>query len=131
MSKNMFDMPFDEFANTVTQMAVKTTSSASRDFLGQLTGRAPVDTSRFVSNMNVSLDVPDNSHDNNKFIGERGAYAAGAAVINVMRPNVLQSVYIVNTISYGMDLETNRPSPKALEGTFYPSFLAVALYYAN
>ena len=127
----MFDIPFDEFANLATQMAVKTTSSASRDFLGALVNTAPVDTSRFVSNMNVSLDVPDNSHDNNKFIGVSGAYAAGVAVINVMRPNVLQSVYIVNTISYGMDLETNRPSPKALEGTFYPSFLAVALYYAN
>ena len=126
----MFDMPFDEFANVVTMLGVSVAKSAGLDFTLGMINIAPVDTSRYVSNMNVSFDVPDYSHDNMKFIGTAGARAQTIAKFGVMRPNVLQDVYITNTISYASDIEARTFAPNGV-GVFNATFLATAFYYAG
>lgn len=126
----MFDIPFDEFANVVTELGVSVAKSAGLDFTLGMINIAPVDTSRYVSNMNVNFDVPDYSHDNMKFVGRSGALAQTIAKFGVMRPNVLQDVYITNTISYAGDIE-KRTFVDSGEGVFYATFVGTAFYYAG
>lgn len=128
VSKNLFDIPFDEFGHTTTQTAVNVVRSATSDFALQMINIAPVDTSRYVSNMNVSFDTPDYSHDVMKFLSRSGALAQTTAKIATMRPNVLQTTYITNTISYAGDIELRSFVPDGT-GVFAPTFFAVALYY--
>ena len=126
----MFSIPFDEFANKVTMSGVSVAKSAGLEFTLGMINIAPVDTSRYVSNMNVSFDVPDYSHDNMKFIGTAGARAQTTAAFGVMRPNVLQDVYITNTVSYAGDIE-QRTFVDSGVGVFNATFLGVALFYAG
>ena len=123
---NSFSLAFAGFGALFEQEVVSFANDVGKDVLRALTNTAPVDTSRFVSNMNVSLNAPNESHDDNKFIGPSGSYAAGVQVLAAAPKNYLYDIHFVNTISYGEDLEIHRPSPKAADGTFRPSFVAIS-----
>lgn len=130
MSKGGFDIPLTMFEDTITRTASALVREIGDLVIRQLAVTAPVDTSRFVSNMNVSFNVPDESHDDNKFLSRAGALAAGLAEMARMPPDVLVSVYFVNTISYGEDLEGGS-SPKAPSGTFTPTWAYITDKYSG
>lgn len=116
------------FADVVEKAAVKRVKDIAADMLTAVVDKSPVDTSRFVSNHTVSLDVPDWSHDDKKFVGRSGALAQGMAVINGMPVDKLHSVHLTNTIRYSKYLEKGH-SNFAPNGVYLPSFLAIAMFY--
>lgn len=124
----MWDKPPSLFGDVVEKAAVKRVKDISSDLFPALVYGSPEDTSRYLSNHNVSLNTPSWSHDDNKMIGKAGSVSVGMAVIKGMAQDRLQDVWITNTISYAGDLEQGK-SRTAPDGVYLPTFLAVAMYY--
>lgn len=124
----MWDKPPSLFGDVVERAAVERVQDIASDLYPALVYGSPIDTSRYLSNHNISLGSPDWSHDDNKMIGKAGAVSVGMAVINGMAKDKLQSVWITNTIDYGDDLEAGK-SKQAPDGVYLVNFLAVATYY--
>lgn len=116
------------FADVVEKAAVKRVKDIATDMHTALVDKSPVDSSRYVSNHKVSLDTPDWSHDDNKFVGRSGALAQGMAVINGMPVDRLHSVHLTNTIKYSKYLEKGHSS-FAPNGVYLPVFLGVSMFY--
>ena len=124
----MWDVKPSKFAAVVEKDTVKHAKNIATDLLNGLTALAPVDTTRYVSNMNVSMNNADFTFVEDKYIGWGGALADGLQKIARMPDNKLHDIHISNATPYGDDLEDGW-SLQAPKGVFFPTFLAVAQYY--
>lgn len=126
----MWSKPLVHFVDEVVLEDGKTlVKNISLDMLAGLTETMPVDTSRAVSNVIVSIDEPDYTADDEKYIGRAGARAAGVSVINTIDGmDRIPTVYIQNNLHYVPYLE-NGHSKQAPNGVFLPTFLAVTAFY--
>ena len=100
----------------------------STDMLNGLVDKMPVDTSRAVSNVSVSLDSPDYSVDEFRFIGRAGARSSGMSTINSIGDKEMPTVYLQDNLYYVQYLEKGH-SGFAPSGVFLPTFLAVSMWY--
>lgn len=123
----MFNVALANFEQTIHQTAVATIKEFTTDVYKYLNMVAPVDTSRYVSNMNIAFVKPDLSNDWELYRQRAGALYSGLAELEKMRPNVMQDVYITNTISYAEDLETTHSIDG--QGIFPHAFMAIAPKY--
>lgn len=124
----MWDNSLADFEEDIIQDLNAARIDISIDMLDALVNLAPVDTSRYVSNMNVSIDVPDDSFNEAARLGRAGARARGMAQLPRKYGKVLQNTYITNATPYGADLEQGS-SPQARSGVFTVAFLGVATKY--
>lgn len=124
----MWSTPLDKFADLVIQDTNEIVKNAATDFNNALNDKSPVDTSRFVSNWNISLDQEDTSYSEGKKLGRGAARAQGARVINGIRGNKLHTVYITNVTPYGVYLNAGY-SAQSPNGIMYPVFSAISMWY--
>lgn len=121
----MWDIKPSAFTKMIEKDACKKVLDISIDMGSGLCNLAPVDTSRFVSNMNVSFNAPDSSFDEDKMLGSGGALAATLQSVSKLSKTKLQDVYFTNVTPYGGELEKGR-SVQAPDGVFLVTFLGVA-----
>lgn len=124
----MWDKSLVDFEEDIIEALNATRIDISIDMLNALVDLAPVDTSRYVSNMNVSIDAPDYAYSETARLGRSGARARGRAQLPRKYGKVLQNTYITNSTPYGGDLEKGS-SPQARSGVFTVAFLGVATKY--
>lgn len=122
----MWDKSPTLFATEVEKVAVSHVKKVGQDMIGSLVDVSPVDSSRFVSNNNVSIGQPDWSYNENKLLGERGSEAEGLSKIASL--NNLQDLWFTNATPYGGELEGGK-SAQAPTGVYLPVFLAVHQWY--
>lgn len=116
-----FDIPLKFFVDVVEDDVRDRAVEIAKDAAYSLISMAPVDTSRYVSNMNVSHSAPNFGHDDFKFIGTAGSRSQAAASFEAMPKVGLYDIYIVNTVDYAGELETPEgASSKAPYGIFNP-----------
>lgn len=116
------------FTMVITEDVVNRQKAISKDMLIALADKHPVDTSRFVSNLHVSLDTPSNVYNENNFRGRGATIAKGMAVINSLNKRAFRNLYFTNTTPYGKYLEGGW-SRQAINGVFLPAFLGVSMWY--
>jgi len=116
------------FAASVEKVAVNHVKKIGRDMIGSLVDLSPIDTTQYVSNHNVSMDVPNWSHSEFKLLGERGSEAEGMASIAALPTTKLHDVWFTNATPYGNELEGAK-SAQAPMGVYRPAFLGVAQWY--
>lgn len=124
----MWDIKPTLFAKVIEKDVVVHTKKIASDMINGLATLAPIDTTRYVSNMNVSMDFADFTFVEDKYIGWGGALAEGLRKIDRMPKNKMHSIHISNATPYGDDLEGGG-SLQAPDGVFDPVFLAVAQFY--
>lgn len=117
-----------DFADDIAQDLNAFRIDISIDMYNALVDLAPVDTSNYVSNMNMSVDSPDYSYSEAAKLGRTGARARGYAALPRKYSKVLQNTYITNSTPYADDLEKGS-SPQARSGVFNVAFLGVAAKY--
>lgn len=117
-----------DFEQDIIQDLNRFRTEISIDMFNALVELAPVDTSRYVSNMNVSVGSPDLSYSESARLGRGGAMARGMAHLPKKYATVLQNTYIANATPYAIDLEKGS-SPQARTGVFNVAFLGVAIKY--
>lgn len=124
----MWDNSPTNFADDVVEDTMKVAKDITNDMFVAIVLKSPIDTSRFVSNSNVSVGTPDTSFNEDKKLGRGGAMSVGVAKIAAVPVNKLANLHITNTTPYGDDLESGS-SPQARNGVFLVSFLGVAQKY--
>ncbi|MCC3344861.1 hypothetical protein [Psychrobacter sanguinis] len=124
----MWSTPLDKFADLVIQDTNEIVKNAATDMVNGLADKAPVDTSRFLSNLNVSLNSEDTSYDEHKKVGRGAARANGLRVLSGIKGNQLYSVFLTDMTPYGVYLEAGYSS-QAVNGVFYPVFMGVSMWY--
>lgn len=124
----MWDKSPSLFADVVERAAVKRSKDIATDMLTAVVDKMPIDTTRAVSNINVSLDNADFTYVENKYVGRGGALASGLGVINRMPNDKLHSVHISDSTPYLKYLEGGS-SRQAPNGVFLVSFLGVSAWY--
>lgn len=96
----------------IQQKLSKTASAVATSLVEELTIITPVDTSKAISNWQVTLDTPSASEIDAHYPGEDGstksqsanqARSLASAVLKKKRPK--QTIYISNTAEYIRDLE--------------------------
>ena len=112
----------------MTKVAVARVKDIGTDFNASLVYKMPVDTSRAVSNLNVSLDSPNWTFVEGKMIGRSAAMAQGMSVISGMPTDKLHSLYFTSAVPYMKYLEKGH-SKFAPNGVFTVSFLAISMFY--
>lgn len=120
------------FADVVEVAAVKRSKDIATDMLTGVVNKAPIGTTNFVGNMNVSIGSADFTYIEGKTIGRTGAMAAGMTFIRALPKDKLHSIFISNGTPYGPYLEfteTYRGSLQAPSGVFRVSFLAISMFY--
>lgn len=116
-----FDIPLRFFTDVVEDDVRDRAVEIAKDAAYSLISMAPVDTSRYVSNMNVTHSAPNFEHDDFKFIGTAGSRGQATAAFEAMPKVGLYNIYIVNTVDYAGELETPEgASSKAPYGIFNP-----------
>lgn len=120
--------PVSFIDDVVLKDGSKLIKDIATDFNNALNDKSPVDTSRFVSNWNVSLDQEDTSYSESKKIGRGAARAQGASVIGGMKPKKLHTVYFTNVTPYGVYLNAGY-SAQSPNGIVYPVFSAISMFY--
>lgn len=126
----MWDKSLLDFEGDIIETLDAVRIDISIDMLNALVDLAPVDTSRYVSNMNVSIDAPDYSYNETALLGRAGARARGRAQLPRKYSRTLRNTYITNSTPYGGDLEKGT-SPQARSGVFNVAFLGVAMKYGG
>lgn len=124
----MWDVNPSLFADEVAKVASKRVVDVSTDMLTGLVEKMPVDTTRAVSNIKVSINEPDYSVDESKYVGRSGAMAEGMGVINSIGQREIPTVYLQDNLYYVKYLEWGR-SGRSPNGIFYPVFMAVSAFY--
>lgn len=89
---------------------------------------APIDTTNYVGNTNVSLGAPDYSYVEGKTIGRGGAKANAMSAIDSLPDDRLFTVAIANGTPYGKYLEWGR-SRQAPNGVYLVTYMAVSMWY--
>ncbi|MDZ5288569.1 hypothetical protein [Helicobacter pylori] len=84
----------------VEAQAVEHLKDIATDMANSIASRAPVDTSRLVSNNYISQVTPDESFDENFFLGRAGA--RNFMFMQVQNIKTLQNVYFRNLTPYGV-----------------------------
>ena len=116
------------FADVVEVAAVKRSKDIATDMLTGVVNKAPIDTTNFVGNTNVSIGSADFTYVEGKTIGRTGAMAAGMTFIRALPKDKLHSIFISNGTPYAKYLEAGW-SRQAINGVFLPSFLAISMFY--
>lgn len=118
------------FADVVEKDAVKHVKTIGRDIIGGIADHAPIVTTQFSSNNNISMDSPDWSHNPNKLLGERGSEAQNLAYLSSIPKNKLHDLWFTNATPYGEKLEDGGSVQRqAAYGIYYPTFLGVVQWY--
>lgn len=121
----MWDIKPSKFTDMARRDACKKVQNICIDIASGLCNLAPVDTSRFVSNMNVNFGSADWTYVEDKYLGSGGALAATLTKVSKLPKDKLVDVYFTNATPYADDLEDGR-SAQAPDGVFFVTYLAVA-----
>ncbi|OOR87282.1 hypothetical protein B0181_10555 [Moraxella caviae] len=114
------------FADVVAADVTQRVKNIGTDMLTAIVQKSPVDTSRFVSNTNVSINQADDGFDVHKRLGRSAAMAQGLNTINSLSSPA--TIYITNTTHYGKYLELGRSS-QSPNGVYHPVFVAISAMY--
>ena len=125
-----FDIPLTDFTEVVEKDVVKKTIHIAWEAARELNARAPIDTSRYVSNMNLAYGAPDWSHDDDRYLGRTGALGRAAYSLGTIPSAEINNIYLSNTIDYADDLEAGS-SRQAIDGIFDPSLVALKHRFYN
>lgn len=125
-----FDIPLNDFTEVVKKDLVKKTIYIGWQTALELNARAPIDTSRYVSNMNLSWGAPDWSHDEDRYLGRSGALNRAAYSLATIPSAEIHNLYLSNTIEYADELEMGT-SRQARDGIFDPSLVALKHRFYN
>lgn len=124
----MWDNSLVGFADDLERQIMGVAIEATTDLLTAFNRLAPVDTSLYVSHMNVGIGSRDYTFVETKMLGRSGAYASGIARIATIPRDKLTDIHITNPTPYADDLEQGS-SPKAPNGVFTVGFVGVAQKY--
>lgn len=111
-------------AKQVEEQAVEHAQDIALEMYREINELAPIDTSRYVSNIYISAMLPDDSFDENRMLGRDGAYLDGGRD-EILKMKTLQTIWITTRVPYAWDLEMGQ-SGQAPEGIFRVVFPAVA-----
>ena len=126
MAKGGWSIPPTEFAMQVDDDTMVLFRELCEQASRGLIYRAPMDTSRFLANMNFSVNSPDNSFDDTKRDPTRSNTLADARLaMSALKPGDV--FYAVNTTPYGKYLEAGHSS-KAPSGVFGVTFNSIKEY---
>lgn len=124
----MWSNSVEDFADDVSRGIGELANDIATDFYVAAVNLAPVDTSNYVSNMNVSYGEIDRSYDPTLRKGRAGAMASGLDKLSGGFDGELTDIHITNSTPYGDYLEAGS-SAQARNGVFTVAFLGVAMKY--
>lgn len=111
----------------VEEQAVEHAQDIALEMYREINELGPIDTSRYLSNIFISVGYPDDTKDWERYLGRGGAYLENGRD-EVLKMKHLDSIYITANIDYSWDLERGQSS-QAPDGVFRVVFPAVARKY--